>query len=281
MSESPDKVLRAAIYRLLRPLVRVTLRHGLAYGSFAEIARKAYVEEGLDLLRRDGRRPTISAVAAMSGLTRKEASRLASEDVVDGDATSNDQRYNRAVRVITAWALDPRFVGDDGEPRVLPPDGDISFATLVREYSGDVTPTAMLATLESSGTVRVAESGVELLNRAYLPTKTPVASLNILGNDVAELLSSIDHNLSCDAERRVFQRKVSNGSVDARALEAFRALSNRESQALLETYDAWLSEHEVAPGAADDGATPGRYVAVGIYYYDETLHEEEFHEDDL
>jgi hypothetical protein len=281
MSENLDKVLRAAVYRLLGPLVRVMLRHGMAYGSFAEIARKAYVEEGLDLLRREGRRPTISSVAAMSGLTRKEASRLAGIDPVEGEAASSDQRYNRAVRVITAWALDPRFTGDDGEPRPLPADGDDSFATLVREYSGDVTPGAMLATLESSGTVRVSDAGIELLNRAYLPTRTPGASLNILGNDVAELLTSIDHNLGAEPHDRVFQRKVSNGSVAAEPLPAFRELSNRESQALLERYDAWLSDHEVPDGKTAGDPEKGRYVAIGIYYYDETLREDDSHESNL
>lgn len=269
MTNKPQGVLRAAIYRLLRPLVRIMLRHGMAYGTFAELARKAFVEESLQLLRRDGKRQSISGVAAMTGLTRKEASRLANLDI---DSTEEaDQRYNRAVRVISAWTQEPRFIDKSAEPRVLPLEGPDGFAELVKESSGDVPTAAMLATLESSGTVRVEDGAVRLLQKAYIPTQTPVASLNIMGNDTAELLTSIDNNLSVEPEHRVFQRKVSNPKLQAGALEAFRRLSSRKSQELLEEFDAWLSQHEVNEQSTPDDA---RYVAVGIYYFDQTLIEE-------
>lgn len=268
MTDTTTSALRTAIYRLLRPLARIMLRHGMAYGSFAELARKAFVDECFERLGRDGQRKSISAVSAQTGLTRKEAKRLVDYDVDAGGAT--DQRYNRAVRVVTGWSVDPRFTDEHGNPRTLPHEGDGSFAALVREYSGDVTSVAMLSTLESSNTVRVTEDRVQLLNRAYLPAQTPEASLHILGNDACELISTIDHNISQPDHTRVFQRKVSNASVKAGALDAFRQLSNQKSQELLEEYHTWLSEHEISDGAAEDA----RYVAVGIYYFDNTFDED-------
>jgi hypothetical protein len=270
MTSETQSALHSALLRLLRPLVRVMLRHGMAYGTFAELTRRTFVDEALAMLRRSGKRQSISSVAAMTGLTRKEAARLARED--GAEAPEPDQRYNRAVRVITAWALDPRFLDDGGQPLALPLEGDAGFAALVKDYSGDVTPRAMLATLESSGTVTVRDGAVHLLQRAYLPTETPAASLHILGNDVAELVTAIDHNLAAPAAQRVFQRKVSNSCVEAGALEAFRDLSNRKSQELLEAYDAWLSDHEVKE--PEHPAEDARYVAVGIYYFDDTICEE-------
>jgi hypothetical protein len=283
MSTELQSVLHSALLRLLRPLTRVMLRHGMAYGTFAEIARKAFVDEAFEMLARSGQRQSISSVAAMTGLTRKEAARLAKLEGSDSDQA--DQRYNRAVRVITGWSLDPRFATAGGHPRGLELEGEDSFATLVKDYSGDVTPKAMLTTLETSGTVSVADGVVRLEQRAYLPTHTPVASLTILGNDVAELITSIDHNLSADAGDRVFQRKVSTAVLKAEALDAFRELSNAKSQELLETYDAWLTEHETgAPAAPDTGSDSDSdtcYVAVGIYYFDETLHKDPRDENDL
>ena len=270
MVNNPQSALRTAMYRLMRPLARVMLRHGMASGSFAELARKAYVEEALDMLRVSGKRASISSVAAMTGLTRKEASRLSNLDV---DATVEaDQRYNRAVRVISAWGVDPRFQDASGQPRPLPLEGDGSFAELVKDFSGDVPTAAMLTTLESSGTVRLEDGSVYLQRKAYVPAQTPIAALNILGNDTAELLNTIDYNLGAAPEQRVFQRKVSNASLQAGALKAFRELSNRKSQELLEEYDAWLKQHEVniEHASADDAC----YVAVGIYYFDQSLIEE-------
>ena len=277
MSADPMSALRGAVFRLLRPLVRVMLRHGMAYGSFAELARKAYVDESLDLLRHSGKRPTISSVAAMTGLTRKEASRLARLTVAE--AAEAEQRYSRVIRVITAWAVDPRFAGAGGEPADLPLEGDGSFAELVRDYSGDVPTAAMLSTLESSDTVEVKEGRVRLKSRAYLPTRTPAASLDILGRDVAELITTIDYNIAADRDARVFQRKVSTTHLHADAIDDFRELSNAKSQELLEAYDAWLTEHEVSPDS--DSQHDGHYVAVGIYYFDQTLHEDNDDETDL
>jgi hypothetical protein len=118
----------------------------------------------------------------------------------------------------------------------------------------------------------VEEDRVILRERAYLPTQTPVEHIEILGQDVGELVSTIGHNIRSEKARRVFQRKVSNSSVRESALPAFRALSAGQSQALLETYHKWLSEHQVDPDADEDERA--RYVAVGIYYYDDEIDED-------
>ena len=41
MTENVQNALSSAILRLLRPLARLILKHGMAYGTFAELARKA------------------------------------------------------------------------------------------------------------------------------------------------------------------------------------------------------------------------------------------------
>ena len=42
---------------------------------------------------------------------------------------------------------------------------------------------------------------------------------------------------------------------------------------LLEEFDAWLAKHEVAAG--DQDHDHGRYVSLGIYYYEKPEHEED------
>jgi hypothetical protein len=263
MTERLHQVLSDAILRLLRPLARVLLSHGMAYGTFAELARKAFVEEGFEYIARSGKRPTVSSVSALTGLTRKEAKRLREQDL--GDGAESTLRYSRAIRVISGWVNDPRFHDARGEPAALPLEGEQgSFTLLVKEFSGDIPPAAMLSVLQASHNVGLTDGKVELRERAYIPMSTPADKINILGADVAELISTIGHNLEADPERRFFQRKVSNTAVRLDALPEFREMSNRKSQELLEEYHHWLSSHEV--DAADDGAPQPGYVAVGIYY---------------
>jgi len=53
MSIEIQGALAAAVRRVLQPLVRVLLRHGIAFDDFAEIARRVYVEVGTNELGAD------------------------------------------------------------------------------------------------------------------------------------------------------------------------------------------------------------------------------------
>jgi len=266
-SNSTNSALSSALLRLMRPLARVMLRHGMAYGDFAELARKAFVDEGLAQLKDTGKRPSISAVSALTGLTRKEAKRL--NDLAVLENGNGRQSYNRAVRVVSGWAEDPEFHDATGAPAVLQMDGDgPTFSTLVKKYSGDIPTVAMYTVLESSGTIATTSEGITLRQHAYIPSHTSTANLGILGTDVAELIGTIGHNLQAEPAERHFQRKVSNDSLNPDALDAFREFSSRKSQQLLEEYNHWLSEHELA--ADGESGTKPCYVAVGIYFSDHT-----------
>ncbi len=265
------QVLSHAVLRILRPLARVLLSHGMAYGAFAELARRAFADEGFQLIERSGKRPTVSAVSAITGMTRKEVSRLR-EAAPDATAEAA-RRYSRAIRVISGWLNDDEFRAADGEPAVLPQDGDTeSFSALVKRYSGDIPPAAMLSILQASNNVVVEDGQVVLKERAYIPMATPTDKINILGRDVGELIFTIGHNLEAQSGERFFQRKVSNASIAAEAAREFRELSNRKSQELLEEYNAWLTRHQV--DEQQEASEDTTYVAVGIYYIEHSKQEQ-------
>jgi len=264
MSHTIQQTLSRAVLALLRPLVRILLRNGIAYGSFAELAKKAYVDVAFEDFPPEGKKQSISYISALTGLTRKEARRL--HDLANADSNDNEQRYNRATRVISGWLNDSEFLTRAGKPAVLPVEGATgSFAALVKKYSGDITPRAMLAVLDAADSIKNSGKTVRLVAHAYVPGSDPVEKLTILGTDTAELIATIDHNLVSPSDTLLFQRKVSNRFVKADAVPRFRKLSARRSQVLLESLDSWLTEHEMNSGDAPDG---GRYVSVGIYYYE-------------
>lgn len=270
MSNSVQKSLGAAALGILRQLARVMLNHGIAYGVFAELTKKAFVEEGFDYLQKSGQRPTTSGISALTGLTRKETKRLRESD--DNAELDPGHRYSRAIRIISGWVNDPRFHDEHGNPATLPLEGDEgSFSLLVKEYSGDIPVVAMLSLLEKSQNIRQQDSGVELIERAYIPMNTPVDKIQILGTDVAELIGTINHNLEAAPEHRLFQRKVSNTLIRSDAIPEFRQFSNQKSQQLLEEYHQWLSAHEVETGEVPRSAKG--YVAVGIYYVEHSTGE--------
>ncbi len=263
MAENLQQTLSRAILTLLRPLVRILIRNGIAYGSFAELAKKIYVDVAFEDFAPECKKQTISRVSALTGLTRKETRRL--HELEDAESGANEQRYNRAVRVISGWVNDPHFQDDTGHPALLEIEGDgHTFAELVREYSGDMTTQSMLTVLTTAGSVEKQDHQVSLVQKAYLPGNDPTEKLNILGKDSAELIATIDHNLTAPEDRLRFQRKVSSYRVRPDAVDSFKTLAAEKSQLLLEEFDAWLTEHEVSEDESDAGC----YVSVGIYYYE-------------
>lgn len=266
MSERVQEALASATLTLLRPLVRILLRNGIAYGSFAELARKMYVEVAFREFQIPGKKQTTSRVSALTGLTRKEVARL--QDLRQEDQIGAAQRYNRAVRVISGWLNDPQYLDAEGAPADLPLEGESgSFATLVKQYSGDIPTQAMLSALQSAGSIEKFDGKIRLIRHAYVPGKDPIDKINILGTDTAELIATINHNLTAKTPDLRFQRKVSNDRVCSDSLPQFRMLSAEKAQTLLEDLDRWLSLHEV--DCESDEADPERnQVSLGIYYFE-------------
>jgi hypothetical protein len=262
--------VNAAVLKLLRPLCRLLLRHHVPFAAFEELAKHTYVQVALEDFGIPGKKPTLSRASILTGLTRKDVQRLAADTAPERAAS--DEGYNRAARVLSGWARDAEFHDDQGTPRALDPlEGPHSFAVLVRRYSGDMPARAVLDELLRVGAVREREDHkLELVTHAYVPRSSETEKLGILGSDVADLVSTIDHNLQhADADPR-FQRKVMYVDYPASQLPAFRKLSTAQAQALLEKLDHWLAEHS-DDDSTDPTTQPAMRVGVGIYYFEEPM----------
>ena len=272
MSDELQSILQKAASNILRPLVRVMLRNGIACGSFEELVRKAYVDEAYLLAEKQGK-VTVSAVSAQTGLSRKEVKRL--NELEFDQASGNGQKYNRAIRVISGWMNDPRFVSAQGIAKPLEMEGsEQSFSVLVKDYSGDIPTRAMFDLLQKSGCVEKTDGKVCLISHAYVPGSDPTDVIDILGADSHELMTTFIHNMTCRKTQRQFQRKVSTAHLAAAHIDDFHKYAGRRSQALLEEMDNWLSEHE---SQADDA----RYVSLGIYFYRGDTEYEDKDQDDI
>ena len=264
-----------ALAKLLRPLVRLLLKHSFPYSAFESIAKRVYVETAMADFALPGKKPSISRAAILTGLTRKDVNLLLAEPSSRADRATG--YYNRAARVLTAWVREPRFAGPGESPQPLPIDGPDGFGELVRLHGGDVPARAVLDELQRVGAVQVLADGrVALRQRAYVPQDSMVQKLGILGTDVGELIETITHNIEHGATDARYQRKVMHVGIPIDALPAFREMSARQSQALLEGLDAWLTEHDIEHLPAT-GLPPGdtARVGVGIHYFEQLTNTQE------
>jgi len=248
----------------MRPLVRILLRNGVAYGTFSELVRKVYVDVAFADFAPEGRKQTVSRISALTGLTRKEVKRLLELDTPDD--TASQERFNRGIRVISGWVNDARFHDSSGKPSDLPLDGKLkSFALLVKEYSGDIPTRAMLSMLEEAGSVKSVGKKVRLVRHAFVPSNDPLDKIQVLGTDVSELITTIDHNLTAGSDALLFQRKVSYDNIDSAALPKIKKITFTKAQSLLEQLDRHYASSELDT----DGDGGGKYISLGIYYYEQ------------
>lgn len=234
-----------------------------------EYVKQIYVDIASKEFPAPERKPTVSRVSLLTGLTRKEVSRLWESDETTG---VDSGRYSRAANVITGWIRSPGYQGANGEPRELALDGERrSFSELARRFGADVTPRALLDELLQAGAVeRTAAGRLRLVARGYIPRTDDAEKLGILGTDVADLISSVDHNIVHPPEQAFFQRKVAYDNLVAACLPELRERAARRGQTLLEALDEFMSAHDrdANPSVSGDG----RYRAViGIYYYEEPV----------
>jgi len=264
------QALTAAVERVLRPLFRILLRNHMSFKAFVDIAKHVYVDVAAEDFGIPGKKTSVSRVALLSGLTRKEVQRLLEAPVVD-DAEAGE-RYNRAARVVAGWIRDAEFSDADGNPKVLQlQDGRASFAELVRRFSGDIPFRAILDELLRVGVVeKVGDDTIRLKTRAYVPESGDADKLNILGTDVSDLVATIEHNLQHGAADPFFQRKVMYDNVPVEALQEFRRMSGAQAQSLLERLDKWLSQHDRDTHPATGGTGQVR-TGIGIYYFEEDM----------
>lgn len=267
-AENITQALSAAAQSLLRPLVRVLLRNGIPYAAFAEIARRVYVEVAEKDFALPGKQQTVSRISTITGLTRKEVARIQSAEAADPAAPA--ERFNRPARVIGGWVREKRYRDRRGRPADLPMEGESgSFSALVREFSGDIPPRAIADELARVGAIEILPDGrVRLLTRAYIPRGDQAEKIAILGTDVADLIRTIDHNLTCAPGEAYFQRRVSYDNIPRELLPELTKTLSRKAQSCLESLDRTLA-------AADRDRSPrvkgsGRVrTGVGIYYFEE------------
>ncbi|WP_373000211.1 DUF6502 family protein [Marinobacter sp.] len=267
--------LHQALFRILRPLARLLLRNGIPYGEFSELVKRAYVEAALEDFADGRRKPTDSRAAVMTGLTRKEVKKQ--REVLAGGHTGTRApvHANRASRVVSGWVHDAAFRTSEGEPSMLTFDGPLSFSELVKRYSGDMPPRAVLDELLRVGVVSVDQEsgGLVLKQRAYVPAGDSEEMLQIFGEDVSDLIATIDHNLVSDESGQppLFQRTLTYNNIPPEVMERWRRHAAAQSQALLEQLDKWLGPHDrdISGQQASSEAGESIRTGVSIFFFEE------------
>jgi hypothetical protein len=250
-SRSEGHGLQRACRQVLRPIARLLLKAGWTWKEFADVSKGVFVAVASEEFGKRGRPANASRVAILTGLNRRDVSRLRRVDAPDEAAPA--PYMSPGSRVLSGWHQDADFLDSHGRPRALAIDGGSApgFGELVRRYAADIPVVAMLKELQAAGAVALDDSRhVHALQRSYVPRTTDANQVRLWGTVLQDVGTTLEHNLmrSPDQPPR-FERAAISVEVEARQLPAFRAFLEREGQAFLERVDDWLTAHGAGSGA--------------------------------
>lgn len=258
--------LRAALLKCLKPFAHILLRAGVGYTEFEAAAKVAFVDVAATEFGVRDRETNTSRIAAMTGLTRKEVSKIRSEP---RQPSSQMPTGAPAADILHFWHFDPEFIDQNGEPLPLTFSGDQPcFVGLANKHGGDIPAGALRKELERVQAISQDGAGRFFpTKREFRPPGPEKQLLRALDEPLFLLLSSLERNLNPDimdvgfAERTVYSNPIAAGRIR----EVRKSLRSRVVE-FSESVDDWVGEQEV--GSAMPGA---KIVGVGVYYFEEEL----------
>ena len=139
----------------LNPIIHTLMALGISHDQFSELAKKSYIEMAKKHFALPKKKLSYARIAIITGLHTKEVRNL-----VNNPNLENRGRPNRAVRVMNGWASDVDFLDERGCPNPLClHDIEKGFNSLVKRYSGDISPRAILDELLRLDAVHLSNSG--------------------------------------------------------------------------------------------------------------------------
>ena len=161
----PKNDLDALLLDILSSIAAILVSTGYGFSRVNELTKMAFVHAAHSVDLNAGPRLSIARIAALTGLTRLDVSQIIRKSAIDNHPAGKPT--NRVSRVAVGWISDKKFSEKNGGARKLAFAGaGNTFSTLVRQYSGDIPPKAMLTEMVRLGMVRRRAGGLLVLVRS-------------------------------------------------------------------------------------------------------------------
>ena len=263
MLDIKEKVLAAARF-FMAPIVRVMLRSGVTWGEFAELLKQVFVEVARRDHGRQGRPTNTARVAIITGLSRREVTRV--RDVLLGETEAQPSVGSRISQILTGWYTDPDFSDGSGNPIELAKDSDTrSLKALLKRFGGDLPHGAIIKELLELGLITKLPNGTYRANsRIYARTQLDPDIVRQMGVALHDHASTLAHNVDRDRTAAAkFERIAAVDNLAPKYVKNFTVLLEERGQAFLEEMDHWLSRH-VTTGSETTNSG-GVRTGVGLY----------------
>lgn len=271
---SPSPVLVKALRKVLRPLVRLMVSHGITLPYLIEMLKSLLVEV-VDKDFRIGAKPaTDSRISLLSGVHRKDVNRLRREGLELQEKMP--AAVSLGAQLVAQWLGNALYADAEGKPKRLPryvsEGGAVSFEALVSGVNSDIRSRVVLDEWLRLGVVHLDDDRMVCLNtQAFIPAKGFDEKAFYFGHNLHDHAAAATHNLLGNSppflDRSVHYMNLDKATVDRMAAQSEKL----GMQALLAVNKSALASE---PALQSDESMRHR-MTFGIYFYSEPCEEDQ------
>ena len=270
-----SSVILHSVLHLLKPVVRLMLRHGVAYPAFAAALKQVFLSAAQDEIKASGMAQTDSAVSLLSGLHRRDVRNLTRAD----DPAPAPQAFaGLASQVVARWLSQDLYLDENQAPIAIARAGPTpSFDALVHAVTQDVRPRSVLDELirlelaaEQDGQVTLLAQG--FVPRAGLPELAALMQDNLFDH-VAAACENLDKKAAVEGATQsadttdFLEQSVYVDEITADSAHRLHQVSAQAWKLAFQTVmrDAQRSfDHDAVHATADERNHRARF---GVYFY--------------
>lgn len=235
---------------MLRPVLRLCLRHSLKLNDLIEIVKIVYVQVAKEDLQKRSEDVSVSRLSVMTGVHRKDVTRI---------YRNNDFRTRAeslVSKILGAWQQNPHFLTKSGKPRTISVEGSNSeFTQLVRSVSADLNPYTVLYEMERAGLVKRTARGLNMVSGSHISSENLEEGVMLLAEDLNDLVSGVEENVFERKEVPNLHLKTEYDKIDPRALPKIREWLIEQGEVFHRKARKFLAEFDgdLNPKRATDG----------------------------
>ena len=254
---------------LFEPLAKLLVEHGVSSPEAERLLRAVCVREVGKASAIPGKRPNASRVALVTGVDRREVTRILKARHKHGEV--NDHRY-RVNRVLAGWHSDATYTSG-GRPRLLPVKATkardyrrSNFWALAKRYAPGVYPGLILSELVRVGAVEELENGrLRVRTREYGAAEFSRERVSELGARVRDLIKTMLNNAAEASWPRIC-RTAETTNIDPKFLPLIRKLFADRGESMLSGVREELASSR---WNQTDPVGPGVRTGVTVFTYEE------------
>lgn len=225
-----------ALRRILRPLIRLLLSHGIRFQTFCDMVKSVYIQVAEEEFKLADKAQTDSRISLLTGVHRRDVKRLRSESISEN---SLSLQASMSALLLAMWTGRAEYLDDQGMPlplaRLARKGGERSFEAMVQSVSKDFRARVVLDEWLRQGIATLDdEDKVHLSPDAFVMPQGIDEKAYYFGQNIHDHLAAAAHNLAGESppflERCVYYDKLSPESVKEFAnfarTSGMRALQN-------------------------------------------------------